>query len=522
MDPKELADRLDLLDAHRDGDALGKAIGSSLALLDPHVVELLQALAHLDGGWPLARAEGIGRRLGSSPTAVAGAVQALLESSLVVESPAGPAGRSRRIIEPVRQHVRAECAHTADPRRFPAACAATVAEEVGHAARLVEGLDQRAGIDLLRSLMPDIRGTVAWGVANGEAAVLADVLAPLRSWWFASGMFADGQVLHQQADPVIDAWRPSSVAERSQRLRALSAGVVTRVGFAAPAVRAASLRTWLDEADEIGADPDVRSWLAQLLSAGLTFTNRQPEAAESLAHTAIAAAREAHSPWLEAFGRYALAIARARVDPVDGLARFEEAVSAFEAAGDRLNAARVLMFLGHGIRIFGDGRSSDAAFAKAEEWCAQVGAAPVTQLDCELGRAQGADTAGDVDEAAARYRRVIPKLWELGDYRCAAIAQRNLAAIVAAGGDLDAASALASRALDTFRRLETEEAELAATELVRAEIAAGRGQWTLVSRLVAEATALAGGSGVPLELRDHARLDALRASAGQHAEEARR
>ena len=235
----------------------------------------------------------------------------------------------------------------------------------------------------------------------------------------------------------------------------------------------------------------------------------QPDRAEQLAVAAIDHARDAGDPWLAAWGRYALAIARGRADPADALTRFEHTISAFEATGDRLNAARVTMFLGHGARIFGDARSSDDAFARAAAWCADVGAAPVTQLDCELGRAQSADVSGRRAEAAQRYRALIPRLWELGDHRCAAVAQRNLAAIVAADGDLEGAAALVSSALEAFSALPMEETELATTFLVRAEIAELRDEAVRAATLLGRARFFAGGGGVPVEVRDLDRMDAL-------------
>lgn len=511
LTPVDLAERLDLIGEQpglRSG--MARAISWSLALLEPEALGLLRALSHLDAAWPLDRAEGIGRRLGIDLRSVPRVVSSLVEHSLVivVDVDDGPAVL-HRIIEPVRQFVRTEVESASDGSRFPLACAECIAEETAWAGRLLEGEDQAEGLARLHALMPEIRRTVMWAVEHAQPVLAAQVLAALRGWWWASGLYADGQVLHGLADPIIKAWVPTDVHGHALRLRAVSARVVTHPGFAAPALHADSLEGWFAEAVDVGAPLDVRSWIAQLWSSGLTFDNRDSKRAEELAIEAIDDATSSKAPWLIAWGRYALAIARARTDPLEGLSLFEQAISAFEAAGDQLNAARVMMFLGHGTRIFGDARGSDRAFAQAEQWCANLGAAPVTQLDCELGRAQSADAAGSTAEAAHRYRSLIPRLIQLGDHRCAAVAQRNLAAIVAGQGDLDGAGALVSRAMETFRSLDTEETELAATLLVRAEIAELREQWSLSARLLGQAMVLTNGSGVPMELRDLVRLEQL-------------
>ena len=182
----------------------------------------------------------------------------------------------------------------------------------------------------------------------------------------------------------------------------------------------------------------------------------------------------------------------------------------FLEAGDRLHAARMMMFIGHGARLFGNPDDSEAAYTQAEEWCAALGAAPATQLDCLLGRAQSADVRGDDDRAMELYRAVVPASVELGARRPAAVAQRGLARLLVARGDLPGASVLVDRSIELLRASVGEDTELAAAHLVRAEIAWSRGSPELAASLLGRAAHLSTGSGVPMELRDHLRLAALR------------
>jgi hypothetical protein len=71
---------------------------------------------------------------------------------------------------------------------------------------------------------------------------------------------------------------------------------------------------------------------------------------------------------------------------------------------------------------------------------------------------------------------------------------------------LDAASALATRALQRLRSLGSEDTEVAGTYLVLAELAELRGNSTLAAELLAHAQRGAFGAGLPMELRDQMRM----------------
>ena len=509
--PVELVDRLAMVHESEQTDDLATAIGWSISLCTPDELRLLRGLACLEGPWHLARAEALGARLGLTAPVTARVVTALVEQSLITDAGGDDTTPPRRrLIEPVRYFVHFDTERTGDASPYEAACADVIVQEVREAARLLEGVDQRRGITWLHELMPDIRRTVHWGAANGRAELVATTLAALRAWWWASGLYADGQLLHDVADPVIDAWTPDDREARFLRLRARAVRVQARPGFASPAVHAVALAQHLAEADRLGAPAPDTSWLAQQLACGLTFGNERVEEAALLAERSLDDARVAGDLWLSGWAFYALAITRGRNDAAIALDNLERSISAFTNAGDLLNAARITMFLGHGIRIFGEGRSSERAFEQAERWCTELGAAPVTQLDCALGRAQGVDAAGDRAAAAAAFRELAPRLWALGDYRCAAVAQRCLAALLAADGDLEGGSVLVLRALETLRALDGEDSEMAACFLLRGEIAMAREQHDLAARLLGRAAQLSNGSGVPMEIRDFARIDGLR------------
>ncbi len=505
----ELADRLDLLTDDEQVSNLGNAIEWSLGLLGDVEIELLSSLAHLESSFTLERAEAIGGLLGFARTQVVSAVAQLVSESLVVTSDGEHEG-TRRIIEPVRQHLRGR-ADLHSGERHRTACAVAIVAEVEQAARALEGGDQVWGVAELRRLMPDVRSTVVAAAAANDAITAARVLGALRIWWWASGTYADGQSLHRTCERLLHDWDPHAAEDRMLRVRALSAIVLTRPGFAAPAAHLHDLANHLALARSLGTDADV-SWLAQLVASGLTFTNREPDSAEAYAAEALHRARTCEDRWLIGWALYAAAVCRARREPREGLELLEQATASFAASGDLLNAARVTMFRAHGLRIFGVNDVADAALSDAREWCLAVGAAPVTQLDCELGLAQNAQSAGRFSEAAERFRSLVPRLTQIGDDRCAAVAQRSLAAILVDSGDLEGANALVLRALEEFRRLRTEDTEIASACLVRAEIAVRRDTPEFAAKLVGRARTLSRGSGVPLELREIAQLDVLATS----------
>ncbi len=505
---QDLVTRLDHFEKQSADGAVGTAIEWSLTLLSHPAAELLAALSHLDGDWTLQRAEAIGSRLGLPSACVVDAVGEIVQHSLAnaVRTSASANGRLR-IIAPIREYLRRRPA-VGNAGQYELACAETIVEEASDAAELLEGRDQRAGVRALRELMPDIRRTIIWCASSGRVLPAARLLAALRGWWWASGTYADGQTLHRLAEPMLGAWEPVTDEEHQWRIRALAARALIRPGFAAPAEHVDTLRGLLDSARVRGTERDI-SWIAQLLAAGLAFTNADAENALAAAREGLESARRAGDHWLAGWALYASAIACARADPIEGLAFLEQSTAAFVQSGDLLSAARVMMFRAHGLRIFGITESSDDELRRARDWCTELDAAPVTQLDCELGIAQNAHAAGRTAEAAERYRSLVPRLVAFGDLRCAAVAERSLGAILADNGDLDGASALVLHALEMFRSLNVEDTEIASACIVRAEIAVGRRHLEQAAKLIGRARSLASGSGVPLELRELRRLDEL-------------
>lgn len=482
-------DVLPLISGHR----LDEAISWSVDQLPPASLELFGSLVHLDAPWPLARLIGIGGHLGIDEPAAIVACSTLVEHSLVLT-----AGERWRILEPVRQHVAARPAPSAYRARL--ATARAVVDEVERAGRLAEGADQAGGVRMVRELMPDIRRTVAWATAADEPSLAARLLVSLRAAWWTTGLYADGQSLHEVAAPALARWRPWTPADQATSIEARAAIALTRPGFGAPVEHVARLRALLDEAIEADAPAWTIGWVSQLLAAGLAFVNDSSDDAVSVARIALDMAREAADPWLAGWALNANALARGRLEPATALSMLEQSTASFVAAGDRLSAARVSMFRAHGLRIFGITSDSDAALAQARAWCVEVDAAPVTKLDCELGLAQNARADGRTAEAARRFRDLVPQLTAVGDLRCAAAAERELATILLDDGDLDGASALVNHAVETLRVVAGEDTEMAAAALVLAMIAARRAEIPRAVTLLARCRRLASGAGIPLEI----------------------
>jgi DNA-binding SARP family transcriptional activator/predicted ATPase len=502
----ELAARLHLLDQEEHAASLRTSIEWSLGLLDMPELDLLSALALLESAFDLTRAEVIGCHLGFTTSVVDNIVSMLVDNSLVVDG-VEVKGR-RQIIEPIRSHIRTRVPRSPATERHRAACAHAIVNEAEVARVLLEGADQRRGIDDLRRLMPDVRSAIGAAVEAGDPLTVGRLLAALRVWWWASGTYADGQNLHQIGSATLVDWAPATPRDHGIRLRALSARALTTPGFSAPAAHLDDLISLAETARAFGSDADV-SWITQLVAAGLAFMNHDPEQSEQYAKEALIRARRAGDSWLTGWAQYAAAISRARLDPAVGLELMEQSIVSFTIAGDLLSAARVTMFRAHGLRIFGVTDDTDESLRQARDWCAAAGAAPVTQLDCELGLAQNAHCAGREAVAADMYRALIPRLRELGDDRCAAVAQRSLASILAHQGDLDGANALVLRASEGLRSLASEDTELASTYIVRADIAIARGNVEFAVKLIARARVLAAGSGVPVELQEVNRIAEL-------------
>ena len=527
LSPAELVVRLEsVVAATATGrPSLGSALDASIDLLTEAERQLLFAVSFLHDDWPLTRAEAVMSRLpmgDGAPldlTRVATGVARLIELGLI-----GEENRThRRVVESVRLRVRDRV--TPEIAAFWRSITQdTICAEVSQLGRQLERAEQGAALVQLRSLTNDVREVAKSAVADGRVEIAASIMSALRSFWWVSGQYAEGQALYSTIRPGLSAWRPDTPTMVATRARALAAEAMVRPGFAAGnevgdllVALTGEIEDALDAplpAGDRAALDDALAFTLSLRAAALAFTNDEQSAATAMARRALEFARRGTDGWLIARCLYAAAATTAHLDVGQTLDLLEQSTGAFEAAGDRFSAARVAMFTAYGFRLYTGSNELGHVYTSTLELCREHDAAPVTQLDCELGVAQGLHCEGDVDGAAEAYRDLVPRYLQVGELRCAALAQRNLAAIMIDHGDLHGASVLLARAAETFIAL-GEEVELAAAELHRARIALHRGHRDHAVSLLRTADELRSGSGVPMELQDARLLDSLLEATGR-------
>ena len=499
------------------GSSLGSALDASIDLLTDTDRQLLIAVSFLHDDWTLSRAEAVmqhGPHDPGSSGAVAG-VARLTELGLISHDPLG----GRRVVESVRLRLRDRVPDEV-ARHWRTSTQDAIADEVTTLGRQLERAQQGIALDRLRALTNDIREVVKGAIADDRPEIAASMLSALRSFWWTSGQYAEGQALYATVGQALLDWRPVSAVATAVRARALAGEAMVRPGFAAgndvgdllvgltDELDAARRSAPADDTAGHAALDDALAFVLSLRAAALAFSNDDPEVAAASAQRALDLARRGDDGWLIARCLYAAAAASAHTDVGRTLELLEQSTGAFEAAGDRFSAARVAMFTAYGVRLYTGSNELSHVYTSTLELCREHDAAPVTQLDCVLGIAQGLHCEGDLDAAAAAYRDLVPRYLDVGELRCAALAQRNLASIMIDHGDTHGASVLLARAAETFIAL-GEDVELAAAELHRARIAALRGHRQHAVTLVRSADRLRRGSGLPMELNDSLLLDQL-------------
>jgi predicted ATPase/DNA-binding CsgD family transcriptional regulator/DNA-binding XRE family transcriptional regulator len=331
--------------------ALEAAIAWSHDLLDPAEQAIFRRLGVFSGSFDLDGAEAVA----DDPAALDGVV-ALARRSLVETLPKGEHGLRWRLLESIRAFAADALARSGEEAAVRRRHALWCAELAERAAARWHGPEQPAALRELEREADNIRGALAWAVAN-DADVAARLGAALWRWWQANGRYAEGETaLERVASVAAPATRTGAETRfglarlrlrRGKRTEARAAAEASREAFAAAGSAVGEARA----TDLLGLLAARRGELA---------------AAKALHDEALAMARAIGARRVEAEALLHLgALANTEGDRALAEQRDAEAWALIQGDGDLEAEAVVLNNLGDLAARRGDGRRAVSFYERS-------------------------------------------------------------------------------------------------------------------------------------------------------------
>lgn len=371
------------------------AIKWSYDLLGSAERSVFRRLAIFVGGWTLAAAEAIGRAGEASTEEVLDPLGRLVGQSLV-QAEIGADGAMRyRLLEPVRQFAMAELAHSGEEqavRRQHAHFFLALAE----AARTrVRGQDQLVWLAQLDREYDNLRATLTWSLAVGEAEIAGRLGWALEVFWWIRGYQREGR-----------RWMAQILTFQGQfppylQTRTLMAALTTALGEADDAAVEGYAFDLLALAEQLGGEAEAEA-MAQT-GLGLLETKR---------------------------GEYEAAVER--LEAVRALAR---------AAGANGMAAQACSWIGTALHLAGDHDGAERRFNEGLAYGRSLGDR-LGICNALFNLAQLALASGRYDEAARRFVQGLQPSREIGDRANVAYILEGLAVVVGLQGQAQAAATL--------------------------------------------------------------------------------
>jgi predicted ATPase/class 3 adenylate cyclase/DNA-binding CsgD family transcriptional regulator len=410
--------------AVRRQQTLRASVDWSHALLTEPEQVLFRRLAVFMGGFDLDAAQAVGGGGDVERYQVLDLLTLLVDKSLVVaESTSGPT--RYRLLETVRQYALEKLGESGEADRARS-------RHRDHFTDMAALLDTPARTGLERRLqraeteIDNLRTAFAWSRENSDIGLASQLASSLQPLWLARGRIREGLTWF---DGVLTDGKahPAEVA---------------------PAVRAQAL-----------ADNAV-------LDLYTGATDRMEQACE-----ALAIAREVDDPALLARALAACG-GVAVYDPEVARPYFAEAIAVARTLGDRWRLSQILYSQAFGAVIAGDSIAVRAAAEEGRDLADAIGDRFVSR-GCRwcLGIAEG--MTGDLAGAVAQLREVVAEADAAHDviWRCSALFMQ--AFMLAYHGDLSAARATASAAIEDAAELGGFYPGLAYAGLIVATVAAG-------------------------------------------------
>lgn len=495
---ERLEHRLDFLrrvgrDLPERHQTLRAAIGWSYALLRPHEQGLLRRLAVFVGGFSLEAAESVCWSA-DQPCEAIEALHALVDASLVFREP-GAEDPRYRMLETVREFAAEQLMATGELARTRRHHAAYFLAAAEHAAARMHGPEEGAWLRRLDRDHDNLRATLGWMLAEGEARAALRLAVALWWFWYMRGHLQEGRGWLQAA---LTTFGDAQDVIRAKGLYAL--GVL--------AWRQADLEAAADLGEQslriTRALGDRWNTAMALFLLEMVWRTRGDYArATALMEESLNLFREVNDTWGVATALLGLGtIMRMRGEHARAASYHEEGLRLFRGLQDHSGVAASLYSLGLVAREQGDlnraAELAEAALASARtlDDLSRVGFALHLQGLVARDRGDYARAASALDEARALFDRI-------GDAWGVAYSLGSLGTLARLQGDLARAAALLRESL-SLRRRHGDRWGIAESLEGLGVTAAAQGQSERAARLLGAAEALRQALGTPLRATDRA------------------
>jgi predicted ATPase len=471
-----------LTDRHR---TLAATLAWSHDLLGSDARIVLRRLAVLEGPAPRAFVDAVARDGDLSVLALDGALSELREAAMVTVADAGAQTRVE-LRGPARAYASNRLEEAGEADTTMSRLVDVVLARMADGARRASGPHQGDALGAMEEAVP-LALTVLRRLADTADPRLVGLCRSMSVLWLARGQWGEARRWFRAAVPV--------AVTPTERAIALTGFVMSHGTFAGVASRGREARQALDLARQTG-DADLLVEALLLFGICVGWSHELPTAAAAF-DEACEIARATGRPVAEARASAMRGLAMALSGDARGSRLIQRRCARrLLELGDRVGAARTLLYAGHVGRLVGDEAGAERDFRRSAGVAGEVGAVSLL-THARFGSAQVVQSLGDAG-ARALVEQAREAFERLGDERCAAVARYSIARLTADPGRRDALlrSTLDPLARNDVMALALPLAGLAASYLERGELAEA-------GLLLAYARRQSSVPGLPLPRADH-------------------
>jgi predicted ATPase len=412
-------------------------------LLSAKEQRLFQRLSVFAGGWTLEAAETACSGDGLAATEIAALLARLVDESLVVAQPHGPAPRYR-MLEIMRQYAQGKLSEANELKRAHARHLDFFAALTEEAEPKLFGAEQATWLKRLEAEHDNLRAALGWAQANDAQTGLRLANALWRFWDITGHWSESGERLAQ----LLSAAASAPTATRARALCVLGHLASQRRDLQRASAEATEGLAWSRElGDEFGMA------MALKVSANVAqFQGDYPQAV-ALYTEGLTLFRKLKHAWGIAVSLLELAylnLVRGQLEQAAPL--FEEGLAVAQQTGDTSNRALILTGLGTLEEYRRDVERAKAYFQQALRQHRELGDQRATAIVLNrLGKV--AMSQGDFGQAAAYFEESLALRRDIGERAGIAGSLHNLGHIARHQGDHNRAGALFRQALALFREL---------------------------------------------------------------------
>ena len=424
-------------DREKRQQTLRSTLDWSYELLETPDRILFARLAVFAGGRTIDAVEAICGSMGESD--VLDGITSLVDKSLLQQQLNGPEPRFV-MLETIHEYARERLDASGETARLCRRHADYFAGLATKAAPQLRGPEQQTWIDRLAAEQDNLRLALTFLIDERDFSAAQNTTVALALFWETRGQF---QEAHEWFTQVLG---EADSASSNSRGRALFWAGRLAIFCGAWERAARLLRSAADVASDVGDTITLALALGKE-SWVMVETGHTEEGLEQ-ADRALALAREIGDAWTVAEILNDAALGNDRTNPKRGLQLLQESLALRRSLGDHVNVADSLNNLGYVQAVIGDYDVAEPLLEEGLQIARQTG--DLRHIALIIGNLGNVSLfRGEGEVAKGRYQESLRVSRRIGDTRVPLEALRGVAAIAAAGGDIDTAAAL-SAAVDAL------------------------------------------------------------------------